>query len=65
MVEPMRVIPKSEIVAPIRLKLRRDIVDPRWRKSSTERDEPIRLVPNSDTAEPKREKLRSDKVDPI
>jgi hypothetical protein len=51
--------------APRRTKLRRDIEDPKFRKSNTAIDDPIRPIPKTDNALPKRKKPRKDTADPI
>jgi hypothetical protein len=55
---------KTEMVAPNLHIERKDIEDPRWRKSMTESADPKRALPMIETDDPRRAKLRSEIVAP-
>jgi hypothetical protein len=57
-------MPYKAMDDPQRMKLRRDIEEPRVAKSSTLKDEPIRVNPKTDNDDPRRIKPRSAKADP-
>jgi len=53
------------MVEPIRQKLRKDIEEPKCKKSNIDMDDPSRVMPKTDIADPNRRKLLMDIVDPI
>jgi hypothetical protein len=57
-------MPNNDKLAPSRMKLRREIEEPKFTKSNTDSDAPNLAIPNTANEDPTRKKALSDNAEP-